>query len=150
MLRGVSHGTTSPPVELLELANALGVRIGRLVRILVRDVEGPSRTQQAVLATLEDAGPRRITELAAAERVAQPSMTVLVSRLERRGWVERRPDPEDGRVVMAAITDDGARALARVRAARAEALAARLDVLTPDERRTLAAAIPLLDRVIDA
>jgi DNA-binding MarR family transcriptional regulator len=120
------------------------------VRILVRDVEEPSRTQQSVPATLEDAGPRRITELATAERVAQPSMTVLVSRLERRGWVERRPDPEDGRVVMAAITDEGVTALARVRAARAEALAARLDVLTDDERRRLAAAIPLLDRVIDA
>src|SRR5262245_31570446 len=125
MLLGVQQGTTSPSVELLELANALGVRIGRLVRILVRDVEGPSRTQQAVLATLEDAGPRRITELATAERVAQPSMTVLVSRLERRGWVERRPDPEDGRVVIAAITPEGADALARVRAARARALAAR-------------------------
>jgi DNA-binding MarR family transcriptional regulator len=149
MLLLVSPRTT-PSVELLELANALGVRIGRLVRILISDVEGPSRTQQSVLVTLAEQGPKRITELAAAERVAQPSMTVLVSRLERRGWVERRPDPDDGRAVVAAITETGDEALGRVRAARAGALAARLGTLTPDEQRTLAAAIPLLDRVIDA
>ena len=40
-----------------------------------------------------DTGPRRITDLAEAEAVAQPTITTLVGRLERDGLVRRAPDP---------------------------------------------------------
>ena len=49
-----------------------------------------SRTAASVLATLRDTGPRRITELAEAEAVAQPTITTLVGRLERDGLVRAR------------------------------------------------------------
>jgi DNA-binding MarR family transcriptional regulator len=39
-----------------------------------------SRTGASILATLSD-GPRRVTELAVAQNVAQPTMTVAVQRL---------------------------------------------------------------------
>lgn len=60
--------------------------------------------------------PYRVTELAAREGISQPGVTQLVNRLERRNLVERRTDPQDGRVVVVAITDDGGRELDRVRA----------------------------------
>lgn len=31
----------------------------------------------------------------------------MISRLEKRGWVRRRPDPDDGRSTLAILTDDG-------------------------------------------
>jgi DNA-binding MarR family transcriptional regulator len=31
----------------------------------------------------------------------------VVSRLEKRGWVRRTPDPADGRYTLATLTDDG-------------------------------------------
>jgi DNA-binding MarR family transcriptional regulator len=40
-------------------------------------------------------------------QVHPASVTNAVSRLERDGLVERRPNPDDGRSVMATITDEG-------------------------------------------
>ena len=57
-----------------------------------------------MLRTLTDA-PRRITDLAELEGLAQPTMTLLVQRLEQRGWVERKRDSDDGRVVLVSLTD---------------------------------------------
>ncbi|GAA3803499.1 hypothetical protein GCM10023083_43350 [Streptomyces phyllanthi] len=31
----------------------------------------------------------------------------VVIRLDKRGWVQRRPDPSDGRATLATLTDDG-------------------------------------------
>ena len=77
-----------------------------------------SRTATSVLATLRDAGPHRITALAGAEGVAQPTMTNLVGRLERRGLVERTTDPHDARAVLVAIAPgDRTMEPARTRAA---------------------------------
>ena len=134
-----------------ELADAFSPRLSKLVRLLIRETTGIglSRTSLSVLAALRDAGSARITELADAERVAQPSMTTLVSRLEEQGLVERRSDPLDGRAVVVALTRTGRAELDRMTAARAELLARRLEALTPAEQAALAAALPALDRLID-
>ena len=50
--------------------------------------------------------PTRISVLAQQQRVAQPTMTALVQRLEGEGWLTRGPDPEDGRATLVAVTDD--------------------------------------------
>src|SRR4051794_4455520 len=112
------------------LIDDLEVNLVRLAHSLLRGVRPElSRTSTSVLAFLRDDGPQRITELAAREAVAQPSMTSLVSRLERDGLVERRDDPADRRAVLVDITGEGERVLADRRRARADALAARLDRL---------------------
>jgi DNA-binding MarR family transcriptional regulator len=139
---------TSLDPALAELANAVGTRIGRLARVLIRETIEVSRTTLSVLATLRER-PRRITELASLEHVAQPTMTVLVSRLEQRGWVERQPDPTDRRAVQVAITDAGTKVLDELIAKRTTLLAERLADLSEAERETLARAIPILDRLID-
>src|ERR1700722_951205 len=74
------------------------------VRSQPRDM---SLASLSTLATLEQTGPRRITDLAACEGVTQPSMTVLVTTLERSGLVERRSDPSDRRVALVSLTADG-------------------------------------------
>jgi DNA-binding MarR family transcriptional regulator len=106
-----------------------------------------SRTAVATLATLRDGGPLRITELAATEAVAQPTMTATVDRLERDGLVTRTTDPGDARAVLVALTDGGRARLERMREARAGALERRLDALDPEERAVLAAALPVLDKL---
>jgi DNA-binding MarR family transcriptional regulator len=93
------------------------------------------------LSTLELTGPRRITDLAACEGVMQPSMTALVSALERSGLVERRRDSSDRRVVLVALTPDGSDYIRARREAGVEVFAQLIDGLPADEADALFAAV---------
>jgi DNA-binding MarR family transcriptional regulator len=53
----------------------------------------------------------RMSDLAWALRLAPSNMTHRVRRLEKRGLVVRRADPDDGRVVLARLTTRGIRLL---------------------------------------
>ncbi|GII85699.1 MarR family transcriptional regulator [Sphaerisporangium siamense] len=121
----------------------------RLTRFLVRlGARGDlSLTAVAALGTLERSGPCRLTELAAREGVTQPAMTQLVSRLQESGLVARAGDPEDRRVVQVHITDAGRAALAERRGTRAGMLAELMDRLGEDDRASLLAAVPAIDRL---
>jgi DNA-binding MarR family transcriptional regulator len=116
----------------------------RISRETQRDM---SRSAASVLGTLRDEGPSRITELARIEAVTQPTMTTLVTRLERDGLVARSPDPDDARAVRVVITEEGLRRLARMRAERAALLDDALEELEPRERAALEAALPVLEKL---
>src|SRR3979411_2799568 len=99
------------------IAEHLLSRAALLVRLLVKQVRSGeiSRTEMEVLSILRE-GPRRITELTELEGTAQPTMTLLVKRLEEKGWVKREGLPDDGRVVMVTLTEAGGAAQQRFRA----------------------------------
>lgn len=85
---------------------------------------------------------RRIAE----QLKCEPSnVTGIVDRLEARGLVERRPDPADRRVKVAAATAAGAQTAARLRSGLAFAREP-LAGLSPQERRTLR---DMLRRMLD-
>ena len=132
------------------LASELDARLISLWKVIGRvQRHDLSRTAASLLARLRDGGPQRITALADGEAVAQPTMTTLVGRLERAGLVERRPDPADARAVLVTITSEGLERLLAIREARAAAVEARLAALDSEEREVLAAAIPVLDKLIE-
>jgi DNA-binding MarR family transcriptional regulator len=54
-----------------------------------------------------DPGGTRVTVLAARAGMTHQSMGELVGLLEQRGYVERRPDPSDGRVRLVLLTEKG-------------------------------------------
>lgn len=114
---------------------------------LIRSLSPPglSFTAGATLATLDRSGPCRLTALAASEGVTQPAMTQLVSRLADSGLVERRADPDDGRVVYVQLTPDGRDLLAHRRAVRAERLSVLMGRLSQDDHDALAAALPAMN-----
>jgi DNA-binding MarR family transcriptional regulator len=115
------------------VATALVPAASRITRLLLRRApQRVSRSEAGLLAALT-AGPRRITELADLEGHAQPTMTLLVKRLEERGWVARERHPADGRVVLVSLTEAGEAALDDVRAAYRAVLRGHLAAL-PDER----------------
>ncbi len=115
----------------------------RLFRRLSPDT-GLSLTAAATLASLDRNGPARLTELAVQQGVSQPAMTQLVTRLQDAGLAERRPDREDGRVVLVHITDTGRMELGRRRRVRTERLGSVFDRLTDDDQAALVAALPAL------
>jgi DNA-binding MarR family transcriptional regulator len=135
-----------PAAEPLDPAR-LAAAVERLFGLLRRDLppDDISLTAASTLRRLERDGPRRLTELAAAEGVTQPGMTQLVQRLERDGYADRATDPSDGRVVLVRVTPAGAALLGRRRAVRAERLAALLADLPDGDRALIAAALPALE-----
>lgn len=134
-----------------ELARELAPRLARLIALLRGDAAaaGASRPQLSVLGALVRRGPRRITELAALEQVAQPTMTALVSRMERGGWLRRDPDPEDRRAVRVAITESGRSAYRVGIRNYGDSLAIRLRKIDGREWAALAAVVPALDMLIE-
>ena len=133
------------------------VALNEMCQLAIRHLTPPrgdmSFTARSTLSRLDRDGPSRLSSLAAAEGVAQPSMTQLVQRLETQGLVLRTRDAEDGRVVLVAITDEGRVLLDQRRLARIGWLADLLTHLEPAEQRTLAAALdatlPLLRRLAE-
>jgi DNA-binding MarR family transcriptional regulator len=140
-------GTVAHDPLATELATELATDIERIVGLFrsLSPASGLSMTAAATLADLERLGPQRLTLLAAREGVTQPAMTQLISRLEESGLVRREPSPDDGRVVLVAVTEQGRATLAHRRSARAERLARIIAQLSPDHRAALAAALPALD-----
>ena len=134
-------------MALDSIAVALAADFERIVGLYrsLSPASGLSMTAAATLASIERLGPQRLTLLAAREGVTQPAMTQLISRLEESGLVRREPSPDDGRVVLVAITEQGRATLAHRRSARAERLAGIIAQLSPDHRAALAAALPALD-----
>jgi DNA-binding MarR family transcriptional regulator len=59
-----------------------------------------------VLQYLDDAGTRA-TVLAERAQITKQSMAELIAHLERHGYVERVPDPADGRARLVRATDQG-------------------------------------------
>ena len=112
-----------------ELATDLEGLVLRLSSLTTRR-EGFSRSAAATLTRLANSGPTRLTELAAAEDVSQPSMSGLAARLVDQGLVHRGSDPQDARVVLLSLTPAGEELVAHRRDARAERLAAAVPALT--------------------
>jgi DNA-binding MarR family transcriptional regulator len=75
---------------------------------LQRDA-GVSWFEYLVLAGLSEAPDRtmRMSRLAVLANGSLSRLSHVVKRLENRGWVVRRPCPEDGRFTNATLTDDG-------------------------------------------
>ena len=80
--------------------------------------------------------------------VTKGNMVGLLNRLEARGLVQRRPDPQDGRTHMVCLTEAGAVLAARVIPEHEELVAAYMGVITPEEQRALHQHLHTLDRTL--
>jgi DNA-binding MarR family transcriptional regulator len=83
-------------------------RDGLLTLARDRRQDDLSLRQLAVLALLvATQGPHTIRGFAAKLRVAKPSITRAVDRLEMEGLAQRLPDPSDGRSILVEATPRG-------------------------------------------
>ena len=139
------------PATSADTATALYVQLGRLVRMLRREGEGvpfgPGGMSALVTLAAHDDG-LRLGELAEAEGVAPPTLTRIVQALERDGYVERSPDPDDRRAQRVALSTEGRRVITGGRASRIEVLRQRLDTLSAEDLRRLEDALPALEALV--
>lgn len=131
------------------VASELVIRTALLTRLVVRQAGGRiSRTEAGVLRSLSQ-GSRRITELAELEGLAQPSVTLMVRRLEEAGLVARGRDSEDGRVVMVSLTASGVEVLEDFRAHARVVLREYLTEMSDVQVDALVSAVDSLQELID-
>ncbi len=76
-------------------------------------------------------------------------MSSLVSQLERTGLVERRADPQDGRVVLVAITPAGREHMKSLRRREAAIFEVLISKLGREQRASLRSALPALRRMLE-
>jgi DNA-binding MarR family transcriptional regulator len=150
----ISPSTVGPSVISAEGGvidvTRLRVALARLSRRLRRhELAGLTPTQLAALSTVEQAGPLRLGDLAAAEGIAPSTLTRLVAALEELGYVRRDADPKDARASTLAITVLGHETLERLRAENSALLTQQVMLLTPEQRSALAAALPALEALAD-
>ncbi|MEV0968818.1 MarR family winged helix-turn-helix transcriptional regulator [Microtetraspora glauca] len=131
------------------LASALRVSLARLNRRLRKQAAGHALTptQLATLAAVERHTAMTPGELAEHEKVQPPSMTRVIAKLEERGLLARSPHPTDRRQVSVSVTAAGATLLKEERRTKEAWLARRLKELTAEERATLRAAAPILEKL---
>jgi DNA-binding MarR family transcriptional regulator len=136
------------------LATAMRISVSRLARRLRVERLGLGGTetmlsdiQLAALAALDRHDSMTPGELAEHEKVQPPSMTRVIAVLEERGLVLRAPHATDRRQVVLTVTAEGKHLVQLVRRRREAWLAQRLQELTPEDRQTLRAAAPILEKI---
>jgi DNA-binding MarR family transcriptional regulator len=104
--------------------------------------------QDHLLAALWAEDGRTPGEIAASVNVTTPAVTKLATRLAQAGWLERRPDPRDNRLVRLWLTPAG-RALQQPIEAERQALEDRITAtLTKTERAQLIKALTKIQQVL--
>lgn len=101
----------------LEVVDLIGAVVARYHEEYEHAAAGHQLTgAQAKLLGLLSLEPLPMRKIAERLKCEPSNVTGIVDRLEGRGLVERRPDPADRRVKMAAPTEEGLRTAAELRA----------------------------------
>ena len=100
------------------------------------EATGLTPTQAQILVHLVRRGPARVSALADEIAVTQPTASDAVAALIRKGHVEKRPDPEDGRAARLYAKKAASRAVVEMEA-WPDALLEAADVLDPAEKAAL-------------
>jgi DNA-binding MarR family transcriptional regulator len=139
--------------DAARVAHDLRLAVGRLARRLrqlyaLRRGDQLTFTELAVLARLHRDGPATASQLANGERVTAQAVGVALAALQQRGLTDRTPDPQDHRKTIVSLTDPGRSAFTvREQTVIDRMVAAVASGYTAAERRQLAAAAPLLERL---
>ncbi len=112
------------------------------------DASGLSAPRLSALSVVVFGGPLTLGQLAAAEQVKPPTMTRIVTGLEKDGLVQRIGDPRDRRLTRIRSTEKGRNVLAAGRARRVEKLAAAVRRLPGSELAELTRGVQLLGEII--
>lgn len=106
-------------------------------------------TEVDLLVVAERRGPARMSDFAAFCGVNPTMLSRMVPKLEEAGLLSREVGSVDKRVCLIAATDKAQALLAHVRSEREDALSRLLEELDEPERRAIAAATPVLEKLAE-
>ncbi len=124
----------------MRLTDKIMKNVDKIVRYEARDL-GIRWTALMVLKDLSLLGPVTQRTLADVEQVTEPTMTVLLRDMQKRGWITRSRDPSNARTKRVAITAKGTRELKEAGRVLRERLATELGALAPSELDAIDAAL---------
>jgi len=112
---------------------------GRLETPLQREA-GLTLFEYLALSQVSEAPERRLrmSELAFLANGSLSRLSNVVKRFEQRGWVERSPDPGDGRYTLVTLTDAGFEKVVAAAPAHVRSVLKVLDPLTAADQQALA------------
>lgn len=144
------HASSVATDHLTEAAEVY-LTLGRLWRMLRNsgDVGALSPGSASALATLARSGPMRLGDLAGAERVSAPTMSRIVTGLEKAGYLARAADPEDGRAQLLSTTPAGQDLVSGLTSARIQRFAAAMERLDREQKDVLATALATIIEELD-
>lgn len=142
-----------PDLDMLPM-EVLG-RLNEASQLVIRERQTPLFARYGlqhgefdVLATLRRSGEREgltPTALFEAAMMSSGGMTARIDRLEKAGWVERRPHPSDRRATLVRLTDKGFDLIETIMPSHQETAKEALSGLPREDQKTLNA---LLTRLI--
>ncbi|GGK72209.1 MarR family winged helix-turn-helix transcriptional regulator [Amphritea balenae] len=143
-----------PELDLLPME--VVARLGTATRLISRDYLNPffknhglQQGEFDVLATLRRSGsPYELvpTQLFEALMISSGGMTNRLDRLEKAGSIARKPNPEDRRGTLVALTEEGLELINRIFPLHVENEAKALTTLSKKEQQTLQG---LLEKLLD-
>jgi DNA-binding MarR family transcriptional regulator len=138
-----------PDDDIPALADRLHSAAIHLLRGVRREdaAAGIPPAQLSALSVLVFGGPLALGRLAAVEQVRPPTMSRIVSSLERAGLVTREPHPSDARSSLVTATAEGRALLVAGRRRRAGVLETRLRELAPEQLDALRRAAAALETI---
>lgn len=116
----------------------------------LKDVHGLTIAEYSVLVHLSETeqGHMRMSDLADRAVVSRSQLTHLANRMERRRLLARHPDPDDGRGIVAALTDEGRAAIDAAAPTHVQGVRRHMiDLMTDDEVETVGR---VMERIHDA
>ncbi len=135
---------------LAALEGEVGVLIHRVRRVIVERAQAVhpelSASSYLLLGQLAEHGPLRSSTLVDTFGIDKGAVSRQIRQLVELDLVERRPDPEDGRAQLLAVTDAAREAMAEVAGQRRKLLADRLADWTEADLRELVGALARYNR----
>ncbi|MGH9560265.1 MAG: MarR family winged helix-turn-helix transcriptional regulator [Terracidiphilus sp.] len=137
------------PQQIAERLHSAAIRLLRKLRR--EDEKGSlSGPRLSALSVIVFGGPMTLGDLAAAEQVRPPTMTRIVTALERKGLIVRRRNAKDGRSVLLSATAAGKRLLVEGRRRRIRALVRQIETMQDPEHVRLGEAVHVLEKIVAA
>src|SRR5438270_939704 len=140
-----STGTGDRVADALHAVRGLVQALGRSASTVERKT-GVTNAQLFLLQQIRADRNLTVNDLAARAMRSQSTVSIVLSRLERHGLVERARSPHDGRSVVLGLTASGRRLLRRAPAPATSEVLDALRRLTRDELKAVSRGLSALRR----
>lgn len=126
------------------------LRYFRRVLVVEAQARDLTQAQYSALRHLAEVGEQRMSDLASYLELTNSATTGLIERLDARGLVARRPDPDDGRGVRVDITPAGRMLVGEMLEAVLASLALALDPMSDPVRHMAVGGLLALAESLEA